>query len=168
MWRHKFIISSSFLKPGFTNLLSTPKHIYMERKTFLKNTALCAIAVSASGFIRFDGERYTGDCATTSDILGPFYRPGSPVRSDLAMTGSTGTPLQLTGKVLHENCSDPFSNARVELWHCDEKACMTMLRPGLIIAEQPLQMRKEITFLKPFSRFPTRLEMAFPVLPTST
>ncbi|MES2890748.1 MAG: catechol 1,2-dioxygenase [Bacteroidota bacterium] len=102
----------------------------MERKTFLKNTALCAIAVSASGFIRFDGERYTGDCATTSDILGPFYRPGSPVRSDLAMTGSTGTPLQLTGKVLHENCRDPFSNARVELWHCDEKGVYDNASPG--------------------------------------
>lgn len=93
----------------------------MHRKAFLKNTAFCAIAVSTSGFIRFNGEHYTGDCATTSDILGPFYRPGSPVRTNLVVKGGSGTPLELTGRVLHENCSDPFSEAKVELWHCDEK-----------------------------------------------
>ena len=55
----------------------------MERRTFIRNTALCAVAVSASGFIRFDGFSYVGDCETTTDILGPFYRPDSPARNNL-------------------------------------------------------------------------------------
>ena len=49
----------------------------MQRRTFIKNTALSAVAVSAYGFIRFDGNRYVGDCETTTDIPDPFYRPDS-------------------------------------------------------------------------------------------
>jgi hypothetical protein len=37
----------------------------MQRRNFIKNTALSAIAISATGFVHFDGERYLGDCATT-------------------------------------------------------------------------------------------------------
>jgi len=52
----------------------------MQRRTFLSQTILSAVAISTSGFIRFDGQRYVGECETTSDVLGPFYRPDSPVR----------------------------------------------------------------------------------------
>ena len=79
----------------------------MQRRTFIKNTALCAIAVSATGFIRFDGKRYVGDCETTSDVLGPFYRPDSPVRQSLVIKGEKGTPIELFGKVKHTDCTTP-------------------------------------------------------------
>ena len=59
----------------------------MERRIFLKASALSAIAVSATGFISFAGNGYVGDCETTSDILGPFYRPGAPIRSNLLIPG---------------------------------------------------------------------------------
>lgn len=91
----------------------------MQRRTFLKNSALSAIAVSATGFIHFDGQRYVGDCATTSDILGPFYRPNSPVRNLLSIKGEKGDPITLLGKVLHDDCSTPYKKAKIELWHCD-------------------------------------------------
>jgi catechol 1,2-dioxygenase len=93
----------------------------MKRRNFIKTSVLCASAVSAFGFIRFDGTRYVGDCATTSDILGPFYRPGSPERSNLVVAGSKGRKLQLLGKILHQDCTTPYQNAKVELWHCDEE-----------------------------------------------
>jgi catechol 1,2-dioxygenase len=93
----------------------------MHRRTFLRNTALCAFAVSASGYIRFDGEKYTGDCETTTDILGPFYRPGSPLRTNLRIPGDNGTPVELSGTVRHNDCRTPYPNAKVELWHCDAK-----------------------------------------------
>ena len=57
----------------------------MKRRDFIKTTALSAVAISASGFIRRDGNRYVGDCETTTDILGPFYRPDSPVRNNLVI-----------------------------------------------------------------------------------
>lgn len=91
----------------------------MQRRNFIKNAALSAIAISATGFVRFDGKRYVGDCETTSDILGPFYRPDSPVRNDLSIKGQKGDPITLVGKVLHNDCATPYKNAKIELWHCD-------------------------------------------------
>jgi protocatechuate 3,4-dioxygenase beta subunit len=91
----------------------------MKRRDFIRTSALTATAVTAFGFIRFDGEKYVGDCATTSDILGPFYRPGSPERSNLVSSGSKGRKVDLIGKILHQDCITPYKNAKVELWHCD-------------------------------------------------
>jgi catechol 1,2-dioxygenase len=91
----------------------------MKRRAFLTNTVLSAIAVSTTGFIRFDGNRYVGDCETTSDILGPFYRPDSPVRSSLVIKGEKGDLTELVGKVKHDDCTTPYKNAKVEIWHCD-------------------------------------------------
>jgi protocatechuate 3,4-dioxygenase beta subunit len=90
----------------------------MQRRTFLRDTALGAIAVSASGFISFDGTKYVGDCETTTDILGPFYRPGSPVRTNLLIPGDAGTKILLSGKIKHSDCVTPFKKAKVEIWHC--------------------------------------------------
>ena len=93
----------------------------MKRRTFINNAALCAVAVSASGFIRFDGQRYVGDCETTSDILGPYYRPGSPVRTNLVVKGAPGEDIELSGMVLHKDCTTPYKNAKIELWHCSSE-----------------------------------------------
>ena len=41
----------------------------MKRRSFIKNTTFCVVAVSTSGFIRFDGNRYEGDCETTPTCL---------------------------------------------------------------------------------------------------
>src|SRR5688572_26660988 len=93
----------------------------MQRRTFLKSTTLCAVAVSASGFVRLEGNRYVGDCETTTDILGPFYRPDSPMRNNLIIPGDQGTPVQLSGIIKHSDCKTPYNNAKIELWHCDVK-----------------------------------------------
>jgi len=91
----------------------------MKRSDFIKNSAFCVFAVSTLGFVRFDGKTYIGDCATTSDILGPFYRPYSPVRKNLVIPGEGGKLVELMGTVKHQDCITPYKNAKVELWHCD-------------------------------------------------
>jgi catechol 1,2-dioxygenase len=91
----------------------------MERRSFIRNTALCAVAVSANGFIRFNGQNYEGDCETTTDILGPFYRPDAPLRTDLRIVNAAGQKIVLSGQVKHKDCKTPLKNACVELWHCD-------------------------------------------------
>ncbi|TDD98028.1 dioxygenase family protein [Flavobacterium cellulosilyticum] len=91
----------------------------MERRIFIKNTSLFAIAISTTGFVRFDGKHYIGDCETTSDILGPFYRPDSPIRNNLTIVGDLGETILLTGKIYHKDCSTPYKKAKIELWHCD-------------------------------------------------
>ena len=93
----------------------------MQRRTFIKTTALSAVAISASGFIRFDGNRYVGDCETTTDILGPFYRPDSPVRNNLVVKGAPGDLIELKGIIKHKDCVTPYKNAKIELWHCSSQ-----------------------------------------------
>ncbi len=93
----------------------------MKRRDFIANTALTAIAISTSGFIKFNGKNFEGDCETTTDVLGPFYRPGSPVRNNLIIKGEAGDPVELAGFIKHKDCITPYKNAKVELWHCDVK-----------------------------------------------
>lgn len=93
----------------------------MQRRTFLKDAALGAVAISASGFISFDGTKYVGDCETTTDILGPFYRPNSPVRTSLVIPNDPGTKILLSGTVKHDDCITVFKKAKIELWHCSAK-----------------------------------------------
>lgn len=93
----------------------------MQRRTFIKDTALTAMAVSAAGFIRFNGTNYEGDCETTTDILGPFYRPNAPVRSNMRLKNDVGVLMELSGQVKHKDCKTPLKNACLELWHCDAK-----------------------------------------------
>ena len=91
----------------------------MQRRNFIKNSTLCAVAVSAYGFIRFDGNHFVGDCETTTDILGPFYRPNSPVRNNLVIKGQSGTLIELSGIIYHQDCKTPYKKAKIELWHCN-------------------------------------------------
>lgn len=93
----------------------------MQRRTFIKNTALCAVAVSASGFIHFDGNRYVGDCETTSDLLGPFYRPNSPERNNLVVANKVGDKVVLKGIIRYDDCKTPYKGAKIELWHCSSE-----------------------------------------------
>ena len=90
----------------------------MKRREFTKLASFSAVAVSTSGFIQFNGKSYEGDCETTTDILGPFYRPDSPTRSNLIIDGVPGDKVELTGIVRHKDCQTPYENAKVELWHC--------------------------------------------------
>jgi len=93
----------------------------MKRRDFAKLTALTVVAFSTVGFVRFNGESYEGDCETTTDVLGPFYRPDSPVRSNLVMKNSTTQIIKLSGIVKHKDCVTPYKGAKVELWHCDDR-----------------------------------------------
>ncbi len=93
----------------------------MQRRRFIKDTALTAMAISAAGYIRFNGKKFEGDCETTTDILGPYYRPGAPIRSNMRISGDGGQPVLLSGQVKHKDCKTPLKDACVELWHCDGK-----------------------------------------------
>jgi catechol 1,2-dioxygenase len=116
----------------FTINLAYPKTTDMERRIFFKNTALTAIAISTCGYIRLDGEKYVGDCETTTDILGPFYRPDSPIRNNFILEGQTGKPVELSGFIRHKDCTTPYKNAKIELWHCDPKGIYDNHSPSFL------------------------------------
>lgn len=90
----------------------------MKRRAFTKLATLSAVAVSTHGFLRFNGKTFEGDCETTTDILGPFYRPDSPVRNHLVIESEPGDLVELSGVVRHKDCRTPYQGAKVELWHC--------------------------------------------------
>jgi len=92
----------------------------MERRNFIKNSSLIAISVSAFGSISWNGANYVGDSPTTTDILGPFYRPGTPMRSNIIPPDSKGIPMNLSGIIFEEDGKTPLNNALVEIWQCDE------------------------------------------------
>ncbi|MFT5778169.1 MAG: catechol 1,2-dioxygenase [Crocinitomicaceae bacterium] len=102
--------------------------IQMERKEFLVKASLAAFAISACGTIKptsaegisTEGDGHLiGDCKTTNDILGPFYREGAPNRSDLTFAGLPGSHVEIKGQVFKSDCITPLENALVEIWHCD-------------------------------------------------
>ena len=63
--------------------------------------------------------KFIGDCDTTNDILGPFYRPNAPLRDDLTHDGLAGNRVLLKGRVLKSDCVSPLKEALVEIWHCN-------------------------------------------------
>ena len=92
----------------------------MQRRTFIKNSSLTVISISAFGGLNWNGKNFEGDNETTTDILGPFYRPGAPLRNNLRLPGSSGAPIVLKGIIVKEDRKTPINNAFVEIWHCDE------------------------------------------------
>lgn len=94
----------------------------MDRKKFILSSTLAAFSLSAFGSVVEDSEgNFSGDCETTNDILGPFYRADSPLRSDLVTQGLEGTVIQLKGKVFKDDCITPIKDALVEIWHANSK-----------------------------------------------
>jgi len=92
----------------------------MDRKSFLKKTGLAVFSMSIVGKVLEASPGIFGsDCATTNDILGPFYRPNAPMRNDLRIDGVAGNDIRLKGKVYGNDCNTPLNNAKVEIWHCD-------------------------------------------------
>lgn len=93
----------------------------MNRRTFVKNSSLAAASVSILGAIHWNGRSFVGDNPTTTDILGPFYRPGSPMRSNIVPPGTSGETMQVSGIIFKEDGKTPLSNALLEVWQCDDK-----------------------------------------------
>jgi catechol 1,2-dioxygenase len=92
----------------------------MKRRKFIADSSLLALSVGVFGKIRWDGEKYKGDDPTTTDILGPFYRPGAPFKTDLVQPGTKGEILHFRGTVFGKDGKTPVNGALVEIWHCNE------------------------------------------------
>ena len=91
----------------------------MKRRKFIQNSSLFALSVGVFGKIKWDGEKYVGTDPTTTDILGPFYRPGAPFKTDLVQAGTKGEILHFSGTVFGKDAK-ALKGALVEIWHCDE------------------------------------------------
>lgn len=92
----------------------------MQRRDFLHQTSIVAIGIGVFGRIQWKNDHFTGDTPTTTDILGPFYRPGAPLRTNLIPTNFTGKVLHLSGTIFKEDSKTPMNNCLIEIWQCQE------------------------------------------------
>jgi catechol 1,2-dioxygenase len=92
----------------------------MQRRKFIKETGMIAISIGAFGNISWCKGSFIGDTQTTTDLLGPFYRPGAPIRKNINAQGYTGKPFHISGTIFKEDGKTPFKNCRIEIWQCDE------------------------------------------------
>lgn len=63
---------------------------------------------------------------TPTQIEGPYYKVGSPHRASLIEPGISGTPLEITGKVLNEY-GKPIPGAVVDFWQSDDRGNYDMV-----------------------------------------
>ena len=55
---------------------------------------------------------------TPENELGPFYKKGAPVSTNLIVPGEPGLPLVVSGKVL-DTAGKSLAGAVIEIWHAD-------------------------------------------------
>ncbi len=92
----------------------------MKRRNFIRDSSLVAFSIGVFGKIKWDGKAFIGEDPTTTDILGPFYRPGAPFRIDLVRPGTKGEILHFSGTIFGKDGKTPLKNSLVEIWHCNE------------------------------------------------
>jgi protocatechuate 3,4-dioxygenase beta subunit len=95
----------------------------LNRRDFIKKTALVAVAVSLPCFGSCKKDKQDpikNDCSTTDDILGPFYKAGAPFRENIIPVENTAAPLIVQGKVF-ANCDTVLKDAMVEIWNANDQ-----------------------------------------------
>jgi catechol 1,2-dioxygenase len=94
----------------------------IKRRNFLKKSVLVAVAVSVSGLKACNEDdntnRIKNECATTKDILGPFYKAGAPFLENIIPPENKAAPLFIIGKVLGD-CNTLLRDATVEIWNAN-------------------------------------------------
>lgn len=93
----------------------------MHRRKFTKVLGISAFVVSATGFkLIEENGTFTTNCVTSRDILGPFFRPDTPLRTDLTYPeNKTDMPVIVIGQVFGADCKTPLKNIELDVWHCD-------------------------------------------------
>jgi catechol 1,2-dioxygenase len=74
------------------------------------------IGIGVFGNIKWNGSKFIDDTPTTTDILGPFYRPGAPFRKNLNPPDFAASILDLSGTILKDDGKTPAKKCLVEIW----------------------------------------------------
>lgn len=90
----------------------------MQRRKFIKNTGVTVLGLGVFGNVSPTAKGYVGNSPTTTDILGPYYRPGAPLRQNINPEDFTGEVLHLSGTVFKEDGKTPVQDGLVEIWQC--------------------------------------------------
>jgi Protocatechuate 3,4-dioxygenase beta subunit len=95
----------------------------MQRRQFIKYTGFTALAISASGFTSLQQDGQTiGNCPTTTDLLGPYYRQDAPFRNIISQQENSGqVKLNVVGTLYGKDCTTPLPKVLIDIWHCDHR-----------------------------------------------
>src|ERR1700680_3042638 len=61
-----------------------------------------------------------GDAPTLAQTEGPYFKPDTPLKRDLAADAPRGERVTVAGYVLDRRCQ-PMRGALVELWHAHDR-----------------------------------------------
>ena len=64
----------------FADYCNKYRRFIMDRKKYLMKTVLAVFSLSCVGKTVELNNKFVGDCKTTNDVLGPFYKPKAPLR----------------------------------------------------------------------------------------
>jgi protocatechuate 3,4-dioxygenase beta subunit len=90
----------------------------MQRRKFIKDASTVAFGIGVFGNIVSANNGFIGDTPTTTDVLGPFYRPGAPFRQNLNPKDFKGEILHLSGTIFKEDGKTPVPDCLIEVWQC--------------------------------------------------
>ena len=106
--------------------MATPKQLRtLDRRRFLTAGSLLGIGsllLPRTLFAQPSEEGGGGCDATTDDILGPYYLPGSPNTTQVAQPDEPGTRLFISGTALGGDCITPVPGAMIEVWQANDAA----------------------------------------------
>lgn len=99
-------------------------HNVDSRRRKLITAALALLAAPVTAFAQ--------QCRVTPrDALGPFYKSGAPLQTELCASGSGGgEKLLVIGRVLGMPDCKPLPGAAVEVWQADARGDYTLFTPG--------------------------------------
>jgi protocatechuate 3,4-dioxygenase beta subunit len=95
----------------------------------IRRQLLMASALAVTGLVFDDAaaeplaptpQCHDGDEPTVRQTEGPYFKPSSPERVDLAEPNTRARLVELSGLVLTRSCR-PVARALVDLWHADER-----------------------------------------------
>ncbi|OGT98287.1 MAG: intradiol ring-cleavage dioxygenase [Geobacteraceae bacterium GWC2_48_7] len=113
---------------------------------------LCAVAMifSAGTPVMAAGNK----CQPTPwDQIGPFYRPGAPLRSKI------GSGYLLSGTVRSATDCRPLSGARIEFWQVSPEGIYDDAHRATIIADSQGHYRLETDIPPPYARRPAHIHI---------
>ena len=112
---------------------------------------LCATAIFSAGTQAMAAEK---KCRPTQwDQIGPFYRPGAPLRSKI------GSGYLLSGTVRSAADCRPLPGARIEFWQVNPKGIYDDAHRATIIADSRGRYRLETDHPPPYARRPAHIHI---------
>jgi catechol 1,2-dioxygenase len=91
----------------------------MDRREFVKQTSYLTVGMGVFGSVSWENGKYVDNTITTTDILGPFYRPHAPFRTNMNPTDFSGELLHLSGTVVKKDGKTPMSDCLIGVWQCN-------------------------------------------------